>query len=124
LSPGTYSFAQLNGAYPANFPAAWPLQTGSAVNTGSGSLHILVGPPPAKPAKIVQVAILGSSLTLSGTNGAASGTYRVLTSTNLALSMRNWTVITNGSFDGSGNFNATVPFSRGDHQRFYSIESP
>jgi hypothetical protein len=125
LSPGTYSFAQLNGAFPANFPAAWPLQTGSAVNSGSGSLDVLVGPAPsAKPAKIVRTTILGSNLTLSGINGAASGTYHVLTSTNLASSLMHWTVVTNGSFDGSGNFNVTVPFSRGDHERFYSIESP
>lgn len=46
LAPGTYSFAQLNAAYPANFPAAWPQQLGSGFSTGSGSLTVLTGPAP------------------------------------------------------------------------------
>jgi hypothetical protein len=48
----------------------------------------------------------------------------VVTTTNLALSVMNWTVLTNGSFDGNGNFSVTVPVNGGDHQQFYSIESP
>jgi len=125
FSPGTYSFTQLNKDFPVNFPATWPLQTGSSVNSGSGSLDVLVGlAPPAKPVKIVGITLLGSNLTLSGTNGAASGTYHVVTTTNLALSVMNWTVLTNGSFDGNGNFSVTVPVNGGDHQQFYSIESP
>jgi hypothetical protein len=125
FSPGTYSFTQLNRDFPLSFPAAWPLQTGSTVNTGSGSLDILVGPAStARPAKFVGITLLGSNLTLSGTDGAASGTYHVLTTTNLELSVTNWTVLTNGSFDGSGNFTVTVPVSAGDRQQFYSIESP
>jgi hypothetical protein len=124
--PGTYSFNQLNRFYPAYFPATWPLQAGSSVHTGSGSLVVLTGPapPPAKPAKFVELTLVGGNLTLSGTNGAASGTYHLLTTTNLAVAVTNWTVLTNGSFDGSGNFSVTVPVNDGDHQQFYSIESP
>ncbi|MFZ0828411.1 MAG: LamG-like jellyroll fold domain-containing protein [Verrucomicrobiia bacterium] len=47
LSAGTYSFAQLNAAYPAYFPASWTLQNGSSVSTGSGSLTVLSTLPPA-----------------------------------------------------------------------------
>jgi len=43
LAPGQYSFAQLNAAYPANFPATWLAQPGAAVTNASGSLT--VGPP-------------------------------------------------------------------------------
>jgi hypothetical protein len=45
LTQGTYSFAQLNSAYPANFPASWLLQTGSTVFNGSGSITVLGGGP-------------------------------------------------------------------------------
>jgi len=46
LNPGTYTFAQLNAAYPTNFPATWTLQYGSSVNAGSGSITVLVQPAP------------------------------------------------------------------------------
>jgi hypothetical protein len=46
LNPGTYTFAQLNAAYSTNFPASWALQNGSSVNTGSGSITVLVQPLP------------------------------------------------------------------------------
>jgi hypothetical protein len=42
LAPGQYAFAQLNTAYPANFPATWLAQPGAAVTNASGSL--IVGP--------------------------------------------------------------------------------
>jgi hypothetical protein len=127
FSPGTYSFAQLNGEFPGNFPAAWPLQAGSTVNIGSGGITVLVGPAATtsgKPAKFVGVTLFGGNITLSGTNGAASGKYQLLTTTNLALSLTNWTVLTNASFDANGNFSVTVPVNSADHQQFYSIESP
>ena len=46
LVSGTYSFAQLTAAYPANFPTTWTLQTGSTVSTGSGSITVLGNTPP------------------------------------------------------------------------------
>ena len=41
LPPGTYTFAQLNAAYPANFPATWTPILGSSFSTGSGSITVL-----------------------------------------------------------------------------------
>jgi hypothetical protein len=124
LSPGNYSSAQLTAAFPANFPATWPLQTGSSVSTASGSLTVLSGPPPPRPAKITQIALAGGNVTLSGTNGAASGTYRVLTTTNLTLPLSQWIVATNGTFNSGGNFNMSVPVIPSDSRRFYLIASP
>jgi hypothetical protein len=125
LSPGAYPFTELNRFYPGYFPAAWPLQSGSSVNAGSGSLAVLTGPAStAKPVKIVAITLLGGNLTLSGTNGAASGNYQVLTTTNLTFSVTQWTMVTNGSFNSSGNFSVILPFGAGDKQRFYSVVSP
>jgi hypothetical protein len=128
LSPGTYSFAQLNSAYPGNFPGTWPVQLGSVTgtNTGSGSLTILTGPASSSlPATIGTVSLsAGGNITLTGSGGAANGSYHVLTTTNLVVPLGNWAVVTNGSFDGSGNFTITFPVTVSDHQQFYAIRSP
>jgi hypothetical protein len=60
-----------------------------------------------------------STLLISGTNGLDGGVYYVLTSTNLTV----WTPIATNTFDGSGHFSATVPYSASDSDRFYKIES-
>jgi hypothetical protein len=52
LTNGTYPFATLNRAYPANFPASWALQKGSSINAGSGQITVLSTP-----------AVLGPGLT-------------------------------------------------------------
>jgi hypothetical protein len=124
LSPGTYSFASLNGTYPAYFPATWPLQAGSSESNGSGSITVLSGPAASpNPVTITSVSLVGSTLTLSGTNGVASITYHVLTTTNLSLPVTNWTVVTNGTYSGNG-FSIPVTISTNDHQQFFSIKSP
>ena len=85
IPPGTYTFAQLNSALPSNFPVTWPVQLGSSIgtNTGAGSITVLTGPPPLRPATITTFTFAGGNLTLSGTNGTASGSYHLVTATNL-----------------------------------------
>ena len=63
---GTYSFAYLSAHYPAFFPASWPLQSGSSVTTGSGSITVLTGPSP--PVISLQ-NFTPSNLVLSWANG-------------------------------------------------------
>jgi hypothetical protein len=75
------------------------------------------------PATITSITLGGGSPTLAGNNGAAYGTYNVLTATNLTLSLANWTVVTNGTFDSFGNFTVALPIST-NSSRFYSIRSP
>ena len=68
VNAGTYTFAQLYSAYPANFPATWPKQTNSVVNTGSGQITVLssvVGPSTTT----LVIHQSGSNLSLSWTNG-------------------------------------------------------
>jgi len=70
---GTYSFAYLSARYPAFFPAAWPLQSGSSVSTGSGSLTVLAGPSP--PAIVIQ-NFTPTNLVLSWSNGGLGILWR------------------------------------------------
>ena len=71
---------------------------------------------------IGSVRATGGSIIFSGTGGSASGSYNVLTSTNLATPIANWTVIATNNFDGSGNFNVTSTITAGTYQQFYRIK--
>ena len=60
----------------------------------------------------------------SGTNNSGpGGTYHVLTATSLQLPRTNWTVLTNASFDGSGNFSFTNAIGTNPFQ-FYLLRVP
>jgi hypothetical protein len=51
---------------------------------------------------------------MSGTNnnsGVGGGSYHVLTSTNVALPLTNWSVLSSGTFDPNGNFSVTNPMT-------------
>ncbi len=65
LAPGTYSFAQLTNAYPANFPATWNQQAGSTFSTGSGSLTVGSAPAPVN----LQFEVSASNLKLTWAQG-------------------------------------------------------
>ena len=75
---GIYSFDYLSAQYPAYFPAAWPVQSGSSVSSGSGSLTVLAGPPP--PTLAFQ-DFMASNLVLSWSNG---GLGLLMAATNVA----------------------------------------
>jgi hypothetical protein len=124
VSPGTYSYEALAAAFPTNFPATWLLQIGSTVSNASGSITVLTGPPPPQSVTITQSSASLGILTLSGTNGVAAGGYHVLTATNLVLPRAQWAVVTNGTFDGGGDFDVTLPYSPANPQGFFMIISP
>jgi autotransporter-associated beta strand protein len=62
----------------------------------------------ASPAKFTGISVNGLALTITATNGAANGTYRLLESTNLLVPVAQWTPVLTNSFDGSGNLNLTT----------------
>lgn len=66
----------------------------------------------------------GSSLILNGTDGTAGGAYSVLTSTNLAASLANWTPVASNVYDSSGNFSVTNVLSHNNPAQFYIIKQP
>lgn len=80
-----------------------------------------VTPPPSSPV-MVQIQFQGGNLNVSGTGGSANATYYVLGSTNLALPMAQWTVLSTNQFDGSGNFNSSVPVGVTKQALFLSIK--
>lgn len=70
------------------------------------------------------MGVSGGNLVLSGTGGVTNGNYYVLTSTNLAAPLTNWTRLVTNQFDGSGNFNFTNAMNTNSPQSFYLLQLP
>lgn len=112
--------------YGGSFDSISPATPGPGLKWDTSSLTnngILKVAAPTPATVKATVSGDGSTLTLSGT-GTAGGTYRILTSTNVALPQASWTQMTNGSFNTSGQYTNTVSINPADAQRFFSVAQP
>ena len=118
-----YSFNSVAGTFAAISPET--PGTGLLWNTNQlttdGTLEVVsaVAPQPF----ISSISISGTDVIISGTNASAGGSYYVLSSTNVALPLPNWTPILTQSFNGV-NFSFTNAMSPGEHERFYLLQIP
>jgi hypothetical protein len=111
--------------------------SGSALYAGGGfnwagtnsAPHIaealLTGTPVLQPT-ITKVSITGTSLLLSGANGAPGQTYYVLSSPNVGLPISQWTPVATNVMSGSGSFSIVVPnlVSPSTPQRYCVLQMP
>jgi hypothetical protein len=105
----------------APLPAGY---TGNLVDSGS-SIDINLTAPAAPPSPTIGTItiISGGQVVISGTNNdGAGGTFKVLTSTNLAVPS-GWSLLTNGSFDSAGRFSVTNSAGT-NSQRFFKLQVP
>ena len=120
-----FSATSYNGAFDAINPAT--PGTGMIWDTNSlavdGTLKVAVQPPPL-PTGIASFQFSGADLTLTVSNGTAGVGFSVLTSTNVALPLNQWTPINTGTFDGSQNFQVLVPgaATAGSPSQYYSLQ--
>jgi hypothetical protein len=82
----------------------------------SGTISVVVLTPPL----ISGIQMSGAGLVISGTGGAASWPYLVLTATNLANPQ--WTPVATNQFDAVGNFTITNVIDPGQPQTFYQLQ--
>jgi hypothetical protein len=76
------------------------------------------------PPLISATSVSGGSLVLSGSGGTAGVGYSVLTQTNLATPLTNWTLIGSGTFDVNGDYSFTNGIDPGTPQEFFLIRIP
>ena len=108
LSLGSLAF----GTVPAGF--SYTLDTSVA-----GQVNVMVTAPHFGS---VQATVNG--LVLSGSGGTPHSTYYVLTATNLATPLANWTRVLTNQFDAIGHFNLTNAYTPQTPRRFYQLEIP
>jgi hypothetical protein len=95
----------------------------ASISVSGGSVNLVVVAPVVSRPGINSVTLSGANLIFSGTNGPDNGTFHVLSSTNVALPLSNWTSIANGTFSPTGAFSVTNAVG-GNPSRFFVIQIP
>jgi hypothetical protein len=121
LTNGTYPFAQLHGAYPANFPATWTQLAGSGVSSTSSGQIVVGKLSTVFIPRINGINLSGATLSLSATNGKPGGLWALLQSANVALPLNQWQTNTTGMFDGGGNLSTHIADTATNGQEFYIL---
>jgi hypothetical protein len=74
---------------------------------------------------IEHVTLSAGKFIVGGTNNnGPGGTYSILIASNLFTPLKNWTVLTNGSFDANGNFSFTNAIAITNAELFYILKAP
>jgi autotransporter-associated beta strand protein len=94
--------------------------------TTSGTLIVSGGTPVPKRPTIQTIGITTGtgSVTLSGSGGTPSGTYRALSATNIILPLVQWTPIATNQFDSTGSFRFTIVVTTNIPQSFFLLQVP
>jgi hypothetical protein len=79
--------------------------------------------PPPTPV-VSDLSLQGSSLFVSGGNGTAGNSFRVLTSTNVSLPIANWTPVATNQFGMGGVFSFTNTVDPAKPAQFYRLKAP
>jgi autotransporter-associated beta strand protein len=128
LVNGTYTLMTYTGSLLGSFGGAQTVASSTytlTLNTNTpGLVQLVVSGAPAPAAFAGPIPVAGTNLTLAGTGGTISGTYRVYSSTNLATPLANWTLVGTGSFDGAGNFTFPAGINTNDAAQFFILEEP
>jgi hypothetical protein len=74
---------------------------------------------------VTGATLSGANLTLNASNGLPAGTYYVLSSTNVALPLTQWTPISTNVLSASGNTAITVTnaLTGSASQQFYILQT-
>lgn len=116
FSAGSYSGSFTQGINPPNPGAGLAWDT---TQLSSGTISVVTGS--AQPV-LGGVSVSGGNLIFSGSNGPAGKGFAVLTSTNIATPLANWTQVATGSFDNSGNFHVTNSINPTVTSGFYILQ--
>ncbi len=115
-----FSAAGYSGAFTNLVPVIPGINLAWNTNSlGSGILSVVSSPTPLPTLGVLRVDTNG--VALSGSNGVPSWPYCLLSATNLAMPLANWTVVATNAFDAGGNFSITNPPNPGVTPVFYRL---
>jgi alpha-tubulin suppressor-like RCC1 family protein len=103
----------------------WAMGWNQSGQLGDGTYTTRYYPEQIVPSRqpiITTVSLAGPYLVLNGNNGQPYRPYSTLMSTNVGLSLNQWTAVATNTFDANGNFSLTNPITPGAPQQFYVIQ--
>ncbi|HUA39788.1 MAG TPA: glycosyl hydrolase family 28 protein [Candidatus Sulfopaludibacter sp.] len=116
---GSFSGSPVLGTTPAIAGYTYSL------TNSPGSVRLLVqAPAPPSPPSFGSISATANGLVMSGSGGTTNGTFYVMTSTNIALPLNQWTPVATNRFDAGGNFIFTNAFAPNTPQAFYILQVP
>jgi len=133
LDPGTEPLASGDviklfdaASYTGSFVSIQPATPGAGLMWDVSSLAVngtlkVANALPPEP-QIEGVTVAGGNIIFSGIGGPPNGTYYVLTSTNVALPLDNWSRATTNLFDATGAFSVTNAVNPNVLQQFYVLQ--
>jgi len=86
----------------------------------SGTILVVAQTPPT----ISGITQSGANLVFNVTGGSPGGGYTLLTATNVALPLANWTTNSTGNFDWMGNLTLTNAIDSATPQRLFTVRAP
>ncbi|HZM06451.1 MAG TPA: autotransporter-associated beta strand repeat-containing protein, partial [Candidatus Saccharimonadales bacterium] len=95
---------------------AW--QTNLSVN---GTISVVSTTSTPSPT-LGNVAQSGGNLVFSGTGGPDNAHFYLLTTTNLALPLSSWTILSTNTFSATGTFTVSTPINPGSQSSFFAVE--
>lgn len=100
----------------------------ASLQTNNGALDLIVTIMPLVPASIARFSLVQGNVVIGATNGVNDGTYYLLSSTNLALPLSEWTPVATNvvSISGGDNgftFTATNGVLSNDAEQFYILSN-
>jgi autotransporter-associated beta strand protein len=106
-------------AAPGSYTVALTVNGPGGASTSTKTGYVVASSKPV----INSAKLSGGNFILSGANGPAGVQYRILTSTNVALALTNWTPVWTNAFAADGSYNYTnSPVT--DKARFFLLVSP
>jgi len=86
-------------------------------------IQAVAGTLAGNPAKISSVSVSGGHVVFTGSSLDIGQSYRILTSTNLALPLASWTPVATNVFVGA-SFTNSIPMNSANPQQFYRVVEP
>ena len=115
-----FNAASYSGAFSGYVlpPLTGSLRWNTSALNSSGVLSVIALTSPS----ITNLQMVNGSLVMSGSGGVGNWPYYLLSSTNIALPVAQWTPIATNQFDASGNFVLTNAVSTSSPRMFYQIQ--
>ena len=115
--------AMASNVYAVKFDFTTPTQGGDWM--GYAEIQIFGTPVGvSQPPVLSGVGLSNGNLIFNGTGGSPGAGYTLLTTTNIALPLADWTTNSTGVFDGTGSFSASIPVHGSAPKAFFRLRTP